>query len=70
MILDIWETSEIDEEDDEEEVNWWDVFEICECGAHTIGETCGQCGMPLCPMCFECGCGFCSQHPDKNFKGY
>ena len=33
---------------------------ICaKCGRKTIGESCGRCGRDLCPMCFECGAGYC-----------
>ena len=55
---------------DEEEVNWWQTDETCECSRGTCGEHCSECGMPLCPMCFEIGCGFCSECPTKHFKGY
>lgn len=60
-----------DEEEDEEEVTHNDVDRTCECGQRTGGgNPCGQCGMPLCPMCYEGGGGFCSKHPDEDFEGY
>ena len=48
-----------------------DPLNACiDCGAEGIGEVCGQCGMPLCVMHAETGAGFCSQHPDKHFRGF
>lgn len=44
---------------------------ICECGGETVGEECGFCGKPLCPMCFECGGGFCSgPHTQEQIDSY
>lgn len=37
-------------------------FKACaDCNRETAGETCGACGNDLCPMCFECGGGFCGK---------
>jgi len=49
---------EPDEDEDEERCS--------KCGRPTAFEACCGCGAPLCPMCFECGCGFCGcgQVPD------
>ena len=42
-----------------------------ECDGETIGEQCGFCGNELCPMCFECGGGFCSgQHTQQQIDDY
>jgi len=57
-------------QDEEDEVTHNDAAYTCECGRNSIGDSCGQCGMPLCPMCFESGGGFCSKHPDEDFEGY
>jgi hypothetical protein len=57
--------------DCEEEVQYWQVDKICaECGGRTVGERCSQCGLPLCPMCFETGGGFCSACPSEDRPGY
>lgn len=41
---------------------------LCSCGRATCGEGCQQCGLPLCPMCFEAGAGFCGKHPDDSYR--
>lgn len=42
-----------------------------ECHRETIGEVCGFCGNDLCPMCFECGGGFCSAtHTQDQIDAY
>jgi len=42
-----------------------------ECGQETVGESCGFCGNDLCPMCFECGAGFCSAtHTQEQIDAY
>jgi len=58
-----------DDRDDEEGA--WNIENACiDCGEQGVGEVCGQCGMPLCVQHAETGAGFCSRHPDKNFKGF
>lgn len=52
---DQWEDWCYDEQDDREP----EMIECDKCGRATAHETCGGCGMDLCPMCFECGGGFC-----------
>ena len=44
-----------------------DDEELCACGRPTCGEGCEECGEPLCPMCFECGAGFCDECSTENF---
>lgn len=41
---------------------------VCACGRESIFEGCEECGKPLCPMCFECGAGFCSEHPSEDYR--
>lgn len=40
----------------------------CACGRESIAEGCEECGTPLCPMCYECGAGFCREHPSENYE--
>ena len=40
----------------------------CKCGGSTVGESCSECGSPLCPMCFEGGAGFCTTCPTPDYK--
>ena len=56
-------------EDDERDEG--SVYEACiECGDKSVGDICDQCGMPLCPMHYELGAGFCKDHPNKHFRGW
>jgi len=49
----------------------WDFEKACiNCGGQSVGDVCAQCGMPLCPMCGECGAGFCHDHPNEHFQGF
>lgn len=59
-----YEESDDDWGDDPRE----DMEALCSCGRPTIGECCEQCGMPLCPMCFETGAGFCHGHPTEDYR--
>jgi hypothetical protein len=52
--------------DDDEEVS--DPMAACHEDGRRAFESCNQCGVPLCPMCFECGAGFCDRHPDERFE--
>lgn len=38
-----------------------DIDHVCECG-RAATEACTLCGLPMCSMCFECGCGVCDYH--------
>lgn len=59
---DMWGEEPIDEYEEDNDP-------ICsQCSRPTAGEGCGQCGVDLCPMCFECGGGFCSKHPDSEYQ--
>ena len=59
------------DEDLDEDVTWegWDHDEddeLCSvptCDQLTDSDTCECCGIPLCPMHHELGCGFCPQCP-------
>jgi len=58
---------ELDCDDDMDSYDDEQLEELCSlCGRPTAGEECCGCGSPLCPMCFECGGGFCGcgQVPD------
>lgn len=44
---------------------------LCACDEPTAGESCGFCGEPLCPACFEMGGGFCNkQHSQAEMEAY
>lgn len=52
-------------EDDEELCSASEYYG--DCGLSVVGDHCQQCGLPLCPMCFETGAEFCKNHPDENY---
>ena len=66
--------AELPDDDRCDDDRFWedDNHELCECGRDVgsdVGsDTCGQCGIPLCHMCFETGVGFCSVHPDRHYQ--
>lgn len=39
-----------------------------QCSRPTSGDVCEECGLPLCPMCSECGAGFYNKHPSPNYQ--
>ena len=41
-----------------------------ECRRPTVGDRCQQCGMSLCPACYETGAEFCGAHPNEHLEGY
>lgn len=58
-----WHSDEYDGEE------LFDPVSHCkDCDRPTASDHCQQCGAPLCPMCYECGAGFCNKHPDENFE--
>lgn len=57
--------------DDDDYSDREDDDELCMsggCSQSTCGDACQECGVPLCPMCMECGAGFCGQHPSENYE--
>ena len=50
--------------DDEYDDDW---HRTCECGEHSIGDTCDCCGAPMCPRCRETKAGFCHGCPTKEW---
>lgn len=46
----------------------YDVVDVCACGNRAVAEPCGLCGAPLCPMCYEGGCGMCHRDHEKELR--
>lgn len=61
--------SEYDEWEYEDEDEWQhDLHRSCViCGNRTVGDSCDQCGLPLCPMHWETGVGFCDTCPTEDY---
>lgn len=71
MIDDLMDEPEHDEGPNEHDDRLADQRICHECNRETAGETCGFCGNDLCPMCFECGGGFCSdKHTQEQIDAY